>query len=49
MFPIVPPTGPLDCVTMPGQQCMHAAVSVPIVPNGAGIISAVIDSVTPVR
>ena len=41
--------GPLNCMTMPGQQCTAATVTVPIAPNGAGLISAVIDSVTPVR
>ncbi len=40
---------PAACVTMAGQECMTATLTVPIAANGAGLISAVIDSVTPVR
>lgn len=43
-----PLTGPAACATAPGEQCMHATVAVPIPAAGSGIISALIDAVTPV-
>jgi galactitol-specific phosphotransferase system IIC component len=44
-----PLTGLAPCMTMPGQQCRQASVTVAIAPTGVGVISAVIsDPVTPV-
>ena len=45
----VPMTGPArPCATIPGEQCSTVTVALTLPPSGIGIISALIDSVTPV-